>query len=233
MNDKLEALIKQVYRRRKKQVKPKGAHLDEQDLACFLEGRLDEAEKELIKEHLVTCEICVEALALNLEAEKAELKEVTADLLIGAEKVLNLKGRPLVLDVILRLKENMFEIINATGDILLGQELVPAPVLRSRNIKDFENEITILKDFKDIGLELKVEYKKGEYSNVLVKCWRKQGAGSLKELRVTLIRDGLELESYLSESGSVTFEHVLLGRYALEVTSPEGKLASVLLEMIQ
>lgn len=231
MEDRLEALIKMVYRMRKKQAKPKGEHLDEEGLVCFLEDRLGETEKESVKEHLVTCEACAEALALSLEAETSEAREVPKDLLVGTKKILDLKERPLALEVVLKMKDDVFEIIKATGDILLGQELVPAPVLRSRNIRDFKNELTILKDFKDIGLELRVENKSGRYFNLLVKCRGKQGSGSFKGLRLTLIRDALELESYLSESGAVTFEHILLGKYVLELTCPEGRLASVFLEV--
>jgi len=231
MQDKLEPLIKFVYRRRKKHAEVKGGHPDEEDLACFLEGSLGEQEKELLKEHLVACQACSEVLALSLNAQAAEAVEMPKDLLLDTQKLLDLKGKSQALEIILRLKDNVFEIINATGDILLGQELIPAPVLRSRNIKDFEKEVTIFKDFKSISLQLKVEKKKREYFNLLVKFLRKQGSASLKELRVTLTRDGLELESYLSESGSVVFENVPLGKYILEVASAEEKLASVLLEI--
>ncbi|MFH0856192.1 MAG: hypothetical protein V1869_06795 [Candidatus Omnitrophota bacterium] len=232
MEGKIEALIKLVYGRRKKRLRPKGAHLDEQDLACFLEGKLGDKEMESARDHLVNCRVCAESLALSLNAGSAGQKEVPGSLIDRVRRIFNLKRDFPVLEVVLRLKENMLEIINSTGDILIGQELVAAPLARSRNIKDFEDEVTILKDFKDIGLELKVENKKEGCFNAWVRLWRKQGLGALKGLRVVLSRDGLELESYLSESGLVTFERVLPGKYTLEATSQEGRLALVFLEIM-
>jgi hypothetical protein len=49
----------------------------------------------------------------------------------------------------------------------------------------------------------------------------------IKDLRVTLIRDDTELESYLSDSGKVVFEHVLLGKYMVEISNIENKLAMI------
>ena len=43
--------------------------------------------------------------------------------------------------------------------------------------------------------------------------------------------DGLELESYLSDSESFSFEHVLSGKYELELTGTNAKLVSVILDV--
>jgi uncharacterized protein YjbK len=53
----------------------------------------------------------------------------------------------------------------------------------------------------------------------------------MKDLRVTLIKDDVELESYITDSGKVTFEHVLLGRYSVEISSVDNKIASVILDI--
>ena len=168
MEDKIEGLVKTVYRRWKKRAKAGEIHLDEEAFAGFLDGCLSPEENERIKAHLIACDDCARLLALSLNGEAEELKEVPGEVLDQAREILNLKSKPAVLEVFLRLKQDALEIINATGDILLGQELVPAPVLRSRKIKDFKDEVTILKDFKEIRLEVKVENKGGKYFNVLI-----------------------------------------------------------------
>jgi hypothetical protein len=64
---------------------------------------------------------------------------------------------------------------------------------------------------------------------VLVK--EKESQKVIKDLRVTLLREDLELESYLNDFGKVVFENVLLGKYTVEISTLESKLASVLLEI--
>jgi len=232
MGDKLEGLVKEVYRRWKKGAQAKDPHLNDEVLACFFDNCLLPEENERIKEHIIGCDECAEIFAISLNAESAAgLKEVPKELLNRVLEILQSKDKPDIFEIILLLKENMLEIINATGDILLGQELVPAPVLRSRKIKDFKDEVTILKDFEDIRLEVRIENKEGKYFNVTIKARHKHSSVSFKDLRATLIKDGLELESYLSDSGSVTFEHVLPGKYDLELSSVISKLALVSLDV--
>jgi len=73
--------------------------------------------------------------------------------------------------------------------------------------------------------------KKGKYFNVIIKAKQKQSLRAIKDLRITLIKEGVELESYLSDFGSAVFEHVLLGKYSLEVSSIKGRLATVVLDI--
>ncbi|MBP7836204.1 MAG: zf-HC2 domain-containing protein [Candidatus Omnitrophica bacterium] len=232
MGDKIERLIGAVYKRWKKsRFDEVDKHPGEEALACFLDGYLSEEENERLKAHLAVCDDCAEACALSLNAEAAELKEVPGELLDKARAVLSLRDKPLALEIFLRLKENILEIAKVNGDILLGQELVPAALLRSRDIKDFKDEVIIFKDFQDIRVEVKIENKGGKYFNVLLQAKHRFAPHVLKDLRVTLVQGDLELESYLSETGAVSFEHVSLGKYRLEITSLENRLASVILDV--
>jgi hypothetical protein len=233
MQDKLERLIQAIYRKWKAaHPKPNLPHPDEEALACFIEGRLSAAENEGIKTHLISCDRCAETVAMQMQLKTDELKEVPEDLLERIKKlVMPEQDKASVLEIWLKLKEKALEILNTTGDVLVGQELVPAPILRSRNIRDFKDEVTILKDFKDIRVEIKIENKLGQAFSLNITVKEKATQKVTKELRVTLIRDDLELESYLTDSGRVTFEHVLLGKYTVEISRLENKLASILLDI--
>jgi len=208
-----------------------GMHPDEETLVCFLEGRLSKEENDRIKAHLVSCDNCAEAAVLNLGMETAEIKDVPAELLGRVKDLLDSQSRPSVLEIVLRFKGKLLEILNTTGDILLGQELIPAPVLRSRSIKDFKDEVTILKDIQGVRVEVKIENKGAGIFNLMVMVKQKQTQKIIKDLRVALLKDDLELESYLTDTGSVTFEHVLLGKYKVEISTLEDKLASILLDI--
>jgi hypothetical protein len=71
----------------------------------------------------------------------------------------------------------------------------------------------------------------GKYFNVNIQAKDKQRKVLIKDLRVTLFKEDLELESYLNDAGTVIFEHMLLGKYKIEVADLEGNLASVLLDV--
>ena len=212
MLNKIDALIRLVYRRWKAD-SPKGepVHPDEEALVCFLEGNISLQEARSIEEHLTHCAICSDNFTTGLKLKKMEL--------------------PLPLEIALRFKDRILEIIHTTGDILVNQELVPAPVLRSRSIKGFKDEITILKDFKNLRAQIKIENKQGREFNLQIFIQERETQRVLKDLRVTLLKDDVELESYLTESGTVIFEHVLVGKYNISVSNEAENLASIILDI--
>lgn len=232
MKDKFEGLVKSVYRMwREDNTKIEGEHPDEEGMVCFLEGRLSEEENERIKSHLISCAACSEVIAMSLDVSAVENKDVPEELL---ERVRNLAASGLklsLLEISLKVKERLLEIINTTGDILVGSELVPAPLLRSRKMQDFKDEVTILKDFKDIRVQAKIENKGAKAFSLIILVKEKQGQRVIKDLRITLLKEGLELESYLTDSASATFEHLFLGKYTVEIVSSGTKLASILLDI--
>jgi len=232
MLERMERLTRLVYRRWKLDLRKSAQeHPDEETLACFLEGKLSEQDAERLKGHLLSCDTCAEQLAFNLKLKEAEAKDVPQELLERAKNLITQEEGASLLEIALILKEKAVEIINTTGDVLFGQELVPAPVLRTRQIKDFKDEVTILKDFKDIRVEAKIENKGQQAFNLTIAVREKGTQKLIKDLRVSLLRDDTELESYLSDSGKVIFEHVLLGKYTVEISSIEEKLASILLDI--
>lgn len=232
MQDEFERLIRKVYQNWKSnQPKIPEGHPDEETLACFIEGRLEREENEQMRAHLMSCNDCVEAFALSIGIDAGEIKETPPELLSRVKHLLASVDKPFILEIALRFKEMALELLNTSGDVLVGQELVPAPVLRSRLIKDFKDEVTILKDFKDLRVEVRIENKAGEAFNLMIRVKQKQTQNIIKDLRVTLLKDAVELESYLTESGSVTFEHILLGSYIVQISAIDRKLASVLLDI--
>lgn len=232
MEERLEKLIRAIYKRWKAgQPRIQEAHPDEESLACFLESRLSSEESEGIKEHLIACDSCAELIAIQLRLKTVESQKAPEELLNRVKGLVKAEDRISLLEIFLRLKEKTLEIINTTGDVLWGEELVPAPVLRSRSIKDFKDEVTILKDFKDIRVEIKIENRQGEAFDVKIMVKEKDTQRIIKDLRVTLLKDEVELESYLTTAGKVIFEHILLGKYLIEISTVENKIASILLDI--
>ena len=119
------------------------------------------------------------------------------------------------------------EIIQTTGDVLVGQELVPAPVLRSRQINEFKEEVSILKDLQQIRVIARIQNKNTKSFNLTITVKDKVSQEVYKNLRITLIKDGIELESYIADSGSSFFENILPGDYLVEVSRQEQRIAVI------
>ena len=232
MQTKLEKLIGLVYKKWKAGApRTQGEHPGEEALACFFEGRLGNEEQEKVIRHLLACDDCLEAFSLNLMMDSEVSQKLPPELIEAAKVMLVRSENVAVLEVILRLKDKFLEVVNTTGDILVGQELMPAPVLRSRQVKDFKDEVTILKDFDDIRVEVKIEAKSGKSFNLIVLARQKQSQKLLKDLRVALFKDDLELESYVTGSGSAIFENVLLGRYSVDISNIDKRMASIAIDI--
>jgi len=234
MSDRMEKFIRQVYRKWKTGKSAGSAeHPDEEALACFVEGRIKEkAELEAIELHISVCERCADIVAAHVKLDfSTEEVEVPAALLEKAKSVLNSGAGIPVLEVFLRLKGRLLELINTTGDVLVGQELVPAAILRSRSIKDFKGEVRVLKDFGDMRAEVKIENKDKELLNLRITVKEKGTNKEIRDLRITLIKGGRELESYHTDSGNVDFENIRPGEYRVEISDIENQLASIILDV--
>lgn len=232
MQGKLERIIQLVYKKwRAEKGRITAPHPDEEALACFLENKLTEKESKTIKEHIINCDRCSERVYLYASTKESEALAVPEELLKRVKNLLSQAESTPILEVFLKLKEKALELLHTTGDILVGQEFMPAPILRSRQIKDFKDEIIILKDFQDIRAELKIENKLGQAFSLTVMIKEKQTSRTIKDLRVTLLKENVELESYVTDSGRVVFEHVLIGKYSISVFSAEKNLATIQLDI--
>ena len=232
MQDELERLIKMAYQYWKSgQPESQDPHPDAETFACLLENKLSQEEEEAVKQHLLICDSCAEVFSLQLKLKTDQLQEVPLGLIAQAKDLVRAASEVSFLEIFLKLKEKALEVINTTGDVLVGQELVPAPLLRSRQIKDFKDEVIILKDFQDLRVEVKIEGLGMQAFNVSVCVKEKSSQRIIKDLRVTLIKDDLELESFIADTGKVIFEHVLIGKYTVEISSVENKLARILLDI--
>ncbi|MFH1397342.1 MAG: hypothetical protein ABIH27_02155 [Candidatus Omnitrophota bacterium] len=232
MPEKIERLIKLVYRRSKPFWPGKASsHPNEEDMACFFEDRLSPEEKERIQEHMLFCDTCMENLALQLRLDPAKEEKVPLGLLKQAKDLIGRELNNTVLEVILKLKDQAIEVLNSTGDILWKGELIPLPILRGRLVKDFKDEVTIFKNFKDKTVEVKIENIQGRAFKLNIRAWDKFKRKIIKDLRITLLKDDLELESYHTDSGGVIFEHVQLGKYKVEIHTPDQLISSIILDI--
>lgn len=225
----LEKITKIIYRERKRGLGFQGGeHPSEEGLVSFLEDKLHAQDKDVIQKHLLSCDLCAEYLSIQLKIQPRLSLDVPAQLLEEVKKLLEREAGGNLLELFVKLKERAMEIIQTTGDVLVGQELVPAPVLRTRKIDEFKEEVSILKDLQRIRILAKIQNKDTKSFNLTITVKDKQGQKIQKDLRVTLIRDGIELESYITDSsGSSFFENIVPGNYMVEVSLQDQREAVI------
>jgi hypothetical protein len=232
MPDYFEKITGIIYRAWKRSGRSKiQDHPNEEALACFVEDKLSRADKLFIEKHLVNCVSCAEYAGIRLKMQAGLVKEVPDILAEKIRKLVISEARPGLLEIFLRLKEKAIEIIQTSGDVLVGQELIPAPVLRSRQIKDFREEVTILKDLQKVRIEARLKNNNAKSFNLTVAVRDKESQKLIPDLRVTLLKGDLELESYASGCASVIFRDILPGVYTAEVTQAGEKVAVVEIEV--
>lgn len=214
-----ERLAKVIYREWKTAHHFTGKeHPDEETLVCFLEDKLPLPDNNLVQQHLLSCDLCAEYLSTQLKIQPHLSLDVPDSLLVKLKKLVGQDTRENLLEIFVHLKEKALEIIQTSGDVLLGQELVPAPILRSRKINEFKEEVSILKDLQQIRVLAKIQNKSAKSFNLTITVKDKQSQKIDKNLRITLIKDGLELESYVNDAGSSFFENIPPGNYTVEVS---------------
>lgn len=232
MRHTIEQFIRKIFRQYKAgEPYPLDTHPAEEEMACFLEDRLSPAESEEVKKHIIHCSSCGEYLGAYLQMKEEQGGQPPAAVIRYAKGLVSGSEAPGMLDVLIRIKQHALELLRTTGDVIVGQEVVSPSLLRSRSLKDFKDEVVILKDFGDIRLELKIEHRGPRAFDLGIRITEKQTLRAIRDVRVTLVREALELESRIVDSGTVTFEHVVFGRYTVEVARPEKKLASVSLDI--
>lgn len=221
MQDKLENIARFAFNKWKGNMQENSnLHPSEETLACFLENKLNKEEADSVKEHISICSICSKIIALSLKID--EEVNVPAYLLMLAKS-----GSKNALEIVIKVKNRLLELIDTTGDVLLGEEFVPGPILRSRQEKDFKEEIFIIKDFQEARIEVKIENKATNVFLLIVLAKEKQTQKALSDLRITLIKDEVELESYHADSGKAVFENIGCGAYLIEFIDMTKKLALV------
>lgn len=218
MFDHWEKITRIIYREWKgARISRAQEHPGEESLACFLEDKLSAADRNMILKHLLICDKCAEYVSVQIKIQPHLSLDVPAALLDKIKKFIDQEIGGILFEVFLKLKDKAMEIIQTTGDVLVGQELIPAPVLRSRQVNEFKEEITILKDLQQIRVVAKIQNKDSRNFNLTISVKDKLSQKILQDLRITLTREGIELESYTTDSGSSFFENILPGSYAVEV----------------
>lgn len=228
----IESFIKAIYRKYRSDFSaPFKEHPDEETFACFLEGLLPQEQCEFVKKHLIGCSQCGDSFAMQLKFNESREVKVPQELIKTVKGLTASINSLSILEIFLRCRENFCELLNTNGDISTGRGLIAASLLRSGKMPGSREGLTVLKDFEKIKVEVKIENNGISAFNLTVIVKEKKTGRFIKDLRATLLKDNLELESYLFDSGKVIFEQVVLGNYLVEISDAHNKLAVISLNI--
>ncbi|MBU0549678.1 MAG: hypothetical protein KJ838_05130 [Candidatus Omnitrophica bacterium] len=228
---RIEEIIKMIYRFYRKQRKHSSSVCpDEEVLACFAEGNLSRKEARKIQDHLISCCDCAELVSLFFkEIEQAE--EVPEALVSKAKGLLNDKVLHSLFDISLRLKEKALEILHTTGDVILNNEIIPLPVLRSRQIRELPDEITFIKELNDVKITLCLQKRDRKEVRINLRLTDRATSNPLSDLRLIIFKDDSEVESYDAPQGSAVFDRIGFGHYSVQILRQGGELGVIKLEI--
>lgn len=234
MDKNIESILKQVLNKLKvtKKSRSKGACLTEMDLSCIIDGKVSELERDKLLAHVLTCQSCTELLGAHLKVMNAinnnVALEAPEEVVQAAINLYNPEVGVNFLEVALNLKEKFIELVRTTGDILIGPQLVPIPVLRSHGEESqFTDEIKIVKEFDNILTEVGVEKKKPDICDVEIRLTDKETKKKIEGFRVTLNKNGKEIESSLIEDGKVIFKDVRPDKYVVSIIKDDKKFGII------
>lgn len=228
---KIERLVKMAYEQWKPAV-PSSSHPDDETLASFLEHKLDKEAEAHVQMHLLRCKECAEMIVAQLGAlREADSPQPSSAILERARASIKQALGQSVLEVLIKAKNTFLELVSTSADVLVGQEVIPATVLRSRHINEFKDEVVIFKDFKDIRVEMRIAQKAQGVFEAAVTAKNKLDQTLWEDVRLTLIRDGCQLESYQNDTGKACFQQLKAGKYIVEIQAQQELKASVILEI--
>jgi len=234
MDKNIELILKQALNKLKgtKKTRSKGTCLTEMDLSCIIDGKVSELERDKLLAHVLTCQNCAELLGTHLKVINAisnkETLETPEEVVQAAINLYHPEVGVNFLEVALNFKEKVIELVRTTGDILLGPQLVPVPVLRSHGEESqFTNEIKIVKEFENILTEVGIEKKKPNICDVEIRLTDKETKKKMQGFRVTLSKNGKEIESSLIDEGKVVFKDVRPDKYVVLIIKDDKKFGII------
>lgn len=225
-------ILRMIYRLyRKKHIKEDLPCPDEETLVCFSEGTLTKSESEKIQQHLISCHRCAEVVSLFCRSSQ-EAGRVPEFLIKQVKRLIKQDVAGGIFKVVIALKEKALEILETTGDVIMGNEIIPMPVLRGRKIDDFPDELRLIKVFRDIEITIFFQRKDNKRVRINLNLIDKSSLLPLDNLRVTLSKDGCEFASHAVVAGNVVFENVSCGRWVIRIARKDENLGDVNLEII-
>jgi hypothetical protein len=229
--DLIDKLIKRASRQ-EQTPRPQTACPDEETLASFVEGRLEKGLEKEIREHLLSCDSCLElAVSLAPQFEEAQIASRVQVPLKSLRRVLRLdpawEG---AWELVIRFARGLVQALRTSGDISIASP-VPAEAFRGGKQVISENLVAFRREFPPYLAEIEVEKIRDDQGEITVSVNEKETGKPAQGLRVSLFDPDRELESYVLDQGQAVFENVRFGKYLIHLTQKGKQIGKISLNM--
>jgi hypothetical protein len=189
--------------------------LDEESLAVYLSGGLEEGQRCEVESHLVACPFCLDDLVGAQRAAQAGDNGTAPNRVLAKASALIRGNRsaPHFLELVVQLARDSLNLISTSGELVLST----APLaIRSKGKSPVGATLQVAKDLDKFRVIVEVERTEGELCRVTVNVTPM--AGTLADgLRLSLLSGDREQASYLTRQGTVIFDRVPPDEYQVMV----------------
>jgi hypothetical protein len=229
--DIIDRLIK-GYLRKESKMRQKTKCLDEEILAAFYDGKLDEGLEKQVREHLLSCDKCIElAAAIVPQFDEKDIEEKVKVPLRSLNRVMRLDpAREGAWEVMVSFARDVVQSIKTGGDVSVTSP-VPAEAFRGGPQVISESLVAFKKEFPPFFAEIEVEKVKDDKGEITVSVSEKETGQPARGLRVSLFDPKKELESYVLDHGRAVFENIKFGKYLLHLTKKGKEIGKISLNM--
>ncbi len=222
----MERLFRKVYDIWKKDnfLEKQGVHPSEEVFALFIDKKLSLHDKKSFMEHVIFCRECKSKLIAIAKAlpNKAKFSE---NLLSQIKKTINESLGELV-DISLRFKKGIFEVINSNLEYVLGNKQSDFIVLRNKD-KQLKDYIIFYKKISSINIKVRIEHKKDQFFSALIEFTNVKSKKISDDLRVGLFLNSKELESYVVKDGKAYFDNLEIKQYRIKIMKLNQEFGSI------
>jgi hypothetical protein len=178
---------------------------------------LDNKQLKLIESHLEKCDKCLIEL-IELQKKLPLPSEIELNMSVLKEKKKETIRKPKdVLDIVLKIKDNILELINHTGELI---HLTPQlDTVRGKEHKQ-ENAIVIRKDFKDKDISIEITLNRGldrSGNNLKISLMKLSTEDFMSGIDVLISGMGRQLKEKTNEEGIVEFHGIKAGYHKIKV----------------
>jgi hypothetical protein len=183
---------------------------DEENLAIFLSGPLNENARNILEAHLANCSHCVEDLAA---ARASEQGYDTAPHRLIQQAMALVEPKERLFDLAVRLARGALELISTTGRIIP----IPVPVMRAETTAVAANAVQVEHDVGRFRIVVELEIGDPGTCRVTANVTEPTGAPA-EGVRLSLNSADREHASFLTRAGIVVFDRIAAGEYSIAVS---------------
>jgi hypothetical protein len=203
---------------------------DEERLAGYLSGGLDERGRNQLEQHLTSCSFCVsELVAVNNAANDADTAPVPRWLMERAMGLIKPAATGGVLELVVKLVRDTVELVSVAGEWMVP--MTPQPVFaRGQAAPSPSSILQLERDLDGHRIGVEVEQVEPGVCQVVVSVAGADGAPE-DGVRLTLRQNEREQASYLTRQGQAAFEGIARGNYDLTISQGSTSLGTIKLKI--